>query len=351
MSTRAQVVKRKGTMADTGGPVAKWAKHKQRITRSGPGASLIAALNISHDEEREKWRAAVAKAVKQRDAVKLKAKDEHASEIKSLTEQYVDCATKLRDEDAAKIRELTEQVSNERINNRQMFASAADMGVENRELSAFNRELSTTNTQLTEDLDAELVTNDELFASSADVGIKNDELSAEMARLTSELATEQAATRSLKAANYCLTVNNGELTAEVALLQGTTDSLAEMYEDIEEKRCGDITILRQHNSDLCEDLEQWDEQLVEVTRQRDVGVERERAASLTFKQTVANQRGEIVAAKVHAETVKERVLADRALDVETIVALRARVEALEWGAENTRVISSEFQKNGQPPSF
>ena len=103
---------------------------------------------------------------------------------------------------------------------------------------------------------------------------------------------------------------------------------------------GDITILRQQNADLREDVEQWDEQLVEVTRQRDVGVERERAASLTFKQTVANQRGEIVAAKVHAETVKERVLADRALDVETIVALRARVEALEWGAENTRVISS-----------
>jgi len=235
------------------------------------------------------------------------------------------------------------------------------MGVENRELSAEKltltakiTELSTTNTQLSEDLDAKIVTNDELFASSADVGIKNGELSAEMARLTSELATEQAATRSLKASNYCLAANNDALTSKVALLQGTNDGLAEMYEDMEKQgklSGGDIASLRHENADLTESLEQWDEQLVEVTRQRDVGVERERAASLTFKQTVANQRGEIVAAKVHAETVKARVLADRALDVETIVALRARVEALEWGAGNVRFIKSEFQANGQPPSF
>ena len=332
MSTRAQVVKRKRTM-DTGGPVAKWAKHKKRITRSGPEASAIAALNTSHDEEREKWRAALDKAVKQRNAITLKAKDEHASNIKNLTEQYVDCATKLRDEDAvkirqgaAKIRELTEQVSIGQINNRQMFASAADMGVENRELSAEKltltakiTELSTTNTQLSEDV-----------------------------------ATEQAATRRFKASNYCLTINNDALTTKVALLQGTNDGLAEMYEDMEKQgkqSGGDITSLRQQNADLREDVEQWDEQLVEVTRQRDVGVERERAASLTFKQTVANQHGEIVAAKVLAENVKARVLADRAFDVETIVALRARVEGLEWEAENVRFIQSEFQANGQPPMF
>jgi len=341
MSTRAQVVKRKGTMADTRGAVAKWAKHKQRVTRSAPGASFIAALNISHDEEREQWRAAVAKAVKQRDAAKLKAKDEHASDIQSLTEKYVDCAVKLRKEDAAKIRELTEQVSNEQITNRQLFFSAADMGVENRELSAEKltltakiSELSSTNSQLTEELSAGQVTKDQLFASSADVGIKNGELSAEMARLTSELATEQAATRRLKASNYCLTINTGELTAEVALLQGTNDGLAEMCEDIEKQTGDDITSLRQQNADFCEDLEQWDEQLVEVTRQRDVAVERERAASLTFQQTVANQSGELVAAKVLAETVKMQVRTDRALDVETIAALRARVENLEWEAEN-----------------
>jgi chromosome segregation ATPase len=287
MSTRAQVVKRKRTM-DTGGPVAKWAKHKKRITRSGPEASAIAALNTSHDEEREKWRAALDKAVKQRNAITIKAKDE----------QHDDCATKLRDEDAVKIR---------------------DLSAEKLTLTAKITELSTTNTQLSEDV-----------------------------------ATEQAATRRFKASNYCLTINNDALTTKVALLQGTNDGLAEMYEDMEKQgkqSGGDITSLRQQNADLREDVEQWDEQLVEVTRQRDVGVERERAASLTFKQTVANQHGEIVAAKVLAENVKARVLADRAFDVETIVALRARVEGLEWEAENVRFIQSEFQANGQPPMF
>ena len=238
------------------------------------------------------------KTVKQRNAITLKAKGEHASNIKNLTEQYVDCATKLRDEDAVKIR---------------------DLSAEKLTLTAKITELSTTNTQLSEDV-----------------------------------ATEQAATRRFKASNYCLTVNNDALTSEVALLQGTNDGLAEMYEDMEKQgkqSGGDIASLRHENADLTESLEQWDEQLVEVTRQRNVGLERERAASLTFKQTVANQHGEIVAAKVLAETVKARVLADRAFDVETIVALQARVEALEWGAGNVRFIKSEFQANGQPPLF
>ena len=207
------------------------------------------------------------------------------------------------------IGELTasnEKLTAELANSTELSSINRGLSVTNSILATSNRHLFTSNTELTADHTAGLSTSSDL---------------------TTRLTAETITSTELRSANV-------RLLALYKQLEGKSSS---EYAVLEQQYADSHVAITEKNDELYREWMTAADNVDVLNSQRLAGLERERVASLVIKQTAAAHSGEITALQVLAGTVKEKVRADRAVDLQIIASVRAEVEASHrkhaWGVE------------------
>jgi len=186
---------------------------------------------------------------------------------------------------------------------------------------------STPGSQVVVELTAVELTNSILATSNTELTADHTAGLSTSSDLTTRLTAETVTSTELRSANV-------RLLALYKQLEGKSGS---EYAVLEQQYADSHVAITEKNDELYREWMTAADNVDVLNSQRLAGLERERVASLVIKQTAAAHSGEITALQVLAGTVKEKVRADRAVDLQIIASLRAEVEAshrkLAWGVE------------------